>query len=603
MKIAATGRRNPASQGSEVWFGVLERCDGSVVGSHEFDLGPGWRMRWRGGRFDVFFSDDARGAGAEAGVHPELGWSAENAGAVAPMRLRLGRHPWSGIARVMWGGHARDFDLYSPNEGDGLWIDLVPGEIPRCAGDPDVDLDVGPDGDHFAGSTRSERGLVIRATGLGKRFITYRRPSDRLMEILKPHRPRRSREDWALRDVTIGLRRGESLGIIGRNGAGKSTFLRLVAGLLRPSRGEIRTGGDVTAIFGPTSGLRPELTGFENARLAAAIAGMPPAQIEARMEEIESFADIGRFIDQPIRTYSSGMAARLAFAVAVCRRPDLLLIDEVMAVGDVSFRRKCVRRMRQLREAGTSIVLVSHSMGDIRAMCDNVLYLSHGEVISHGGPEETIGQYMIEVEAALNEENRRSADARLDKFHEASAGAGDVRRPCSRIEKIAVVDSEDRPRRSFKFGSNVGINVDVRGRRRMEGLALVIELHGPGGWMIWRHRVSLSGPDCFAVADREAGDSIQVRVRLLERLGPGQFGVSLKIERREIETRRRVIIDKVDHGASFCVEPGPSAFKRPALFPAVRFESSPADPVTVTPIEDAAGARGVSSRRAEMREA
>jgi lipopolysaccharide transport system ATP-binding protein len=237
---------------------------------------------------------------------------------------------------------------------------------------------------------------AVSVRGVGKMYRIYERPQDRLKQMLFFRFGRRyGREFWAIRDVDFDLAPGERLGIIGRNGSGKSTLLQIIAGTLAPSEGEVHVRGRVSALLELGSGFNVEFTGRENVITNGAILGMSRNEIEARFEEIEEFADIGEFMEQPVKVYSSGMFVRLAFAVATCVSADVLIIDEALAVGDVFFQQKCYRRLEQLRQTGVSVVLVSHSMTDVEQFCDRTLLIDRGRVEFVGSSVESVRRYFL----------------------------------------------------------------------------------------------------------------------------------------------------------------------------------------------------------------
>ena len=201
------------------------------------------------------------------------------------------------------------------------------------------------------------------------------------------------RDFYALRNISFSVARGESVGIIGRNGSGKSTLLQILAGTLKPSTGEIKTTGRVAALLELGSGFNPEFTGRENVYLNATILGLPRTKIHELFESIATFADIGDFIEQPVKTYSSGMMIRLAFAVAVMVEPEILIVDEALSVGDVFFQQKCFRRVHEMLERGTSLIFVSHDTAAVQNMCDRAILLHQGEAVYQGLPEECTSRY------------------------------------------------------------------------------------------------------------------------------------------------------------------------------------------------------------------
>ncbi len=237
---------------------------------------------------------------------------------------------------------------------------------------------------------------VISVRKVSKRYQLYAQPQDRLKHALFWRFGKHyGRPFWALRDVSFEVRRGEMVGVIGRNGAGKSTLLQIIAGTRPPTTGEVQVRGRVAALLELGSGFNPEFTGRENVFLNGTILGLPRKEIERRFDEIAAFADIGDFLDQPVKVYSSGMFVRLAFAVTTSLDPDVLLIDEALAVGDVFFRQKCYRRLGELTQKGVSILLVTHSMSTIGQFCPRVVLLDRGKVVFQGPSAEAIKRYYL----------------------------------------------------------------------------------------------------------------------------------------------------------------------------------------------------------------
>ncbi len=244
-------------------------------------------------------------------------------------------------------------------------------------------------------------GLAIRVSGLSKYYSIYDTPRDRLKQFVLPSIQRvlgkdvgrYFREFWALRDISFQVQTGETVGIVGRNGSGKSTLLQIIGGMLTPSDGCVEASGCIAAMLELGSGFNPEFTGRENVFLSAAVLGLSQEEIEERFPEIAAFADIGEFLDQPIKTYSSGMLMRLAFAVNTCVEPEILIVDEALSVGDVPFQAKCYKRLRSLMENGTSILLVSHDLETVRSLCHRALWLKNGRVEGWGNSKEIAKEY------------------------------------------------------------------------------------------------------------------------------------------------------------------------------------------------------------------
>ena len=233
----------------------------------------------------------------------------------------------------------------------------------------------------------------LTVAALSKRYELYARPVDRLLQTVFRGRRQFFREFWALRDVSFSLSPGQVLGVVGRNGSGKSTLLQLVAGTLAPTSGEVTTQGRVAALLELGSGFNPEFTGRENVFLNGAILGLTHAEVRERLPEILAFADIDDFVDRPVKTYSSGMALRLAFAVATAVAPRVLIVDEALAVGDEAFQRKCFARIEAIRDSGAVVLFVSHSPQQVMELCDTALLLDHGRVLMHDEPRRVVPEY------------------------------------------------------------------------------------------------------------------------------------------------------------------------------------------------------------------
>jgi lipopolysaccharide transport system ATP-binding protein len=312
--------------------------------------------------------------------------------------------------------------------------------------------------------------LIVRVDQLSKVYRLYNEPSDRLKELLFGRLGRRfSRDFWALRDVSFELARGQRLGVIGRNGSGKSTLLQILAGTLTATAGHAEVRGRVAALLELGSGFNPEYTGRENVYLNASILGLSREQTDERLDQIIAFADIGQFIEQPVKTYSSGMLVRLAFAVTTSVDADVLLIDEALAVGDVFFTQKCFRRLERLIEGGVSLVLVTHDAAAVHQFCDAVLVLDHGRAIFHGDTATGVRTYFAlqrssgtapSADGVPMQSDRRggaarpaaavpewpAADAFLALDRTAVVGSG------GRCTGIALCDGHGQPCRVFEMG-------------------------------------------------------------------------------------------------------------------------------------------------------
>jgi lipopolysaccharide transport system ATP-binding protein len=399
---------------------------------------------------------------------------------------------------------------------------------------------------------------VIEARDLGKLYPIYARPQDRLKQALFRGRRRFYTPFWALRNVSFEVARGESVGIVGRNGSGKTTLLQIIAGTLAPSEGEVRVRGRVAALLQLGSGFNPQFTGRENVFLNGSILGIPRAEMERRFDEIAAFAEIGEHIDQPVRTYSSGMYARLAFAVAISVEPDVLIVDEILSVGDVGFQQKCVARLRQLREAGLTLLFVSHSPDAVRSTCQKALFLADGAPRAFGPAEQVVNAYLKHVRTQTNAE-ALEREAKLGPARPFRAevpgrlryGTGHVQ-----IEEVELLDARGEPCRSFPFGDAVTIEARLRSEIDVEHLSVSFLVRDATG-------VDLLGTTSFdegvKIPALAAGGRAAVRFTFTNVLRKGSFGVSLAVHRvSRSDYSDNVLFDQVDGCAAFAVTPNPA---------------------------------------------
>ncbi len=251
----------------------------------------------------------------------------------------------------------------------------------------------------------SSNEVAISVQNLSKCYQIYDKPQDRLkqsimlrLQRLIGHNPTNYfKEFWALKDISFEVRKGETVGIIGRNGSGKSTLLQIIYGTLQPTSGTVETHGRVAALLELGAGFNPEFTGRENVYMNGAVLGLTNEEIDARFENIAAFADIGEFIEQPVKTYSSGMFARLAFAVASSVEPNILIVDEILSVGDAAFQRKCMKRFYELRDRGCTILIVAHDDYLVRSSCHQAIYLKNGQMIAFGSGDEVTARYNTDL--------------------------------------------------------------------------------------------------------------------------------------------------------------------------------------------------------------
>src|SRR5947207_14498175 len=262
---------------------------------------------------------------------------------------------------------------------------------------------------------------ALRVEKVSKQYRIYERPGDRLKESLTRGLVRRHQEFWALRDVDFEIEAGTTVGIVGPNGCGKSTLLQIISGTLAPTHGDVWHEGRISALLELGAGFDAEFTGAENVSMNASLLGLSRRETEALFPQIERFAEIGEFLYQPVKTYSSGMYVRLAFAIASSVEPDILIVDEALAVGDAVFQHRCLRRIKELHERGTTVLFVSHDAAAVRALCSRALLLNHGRMIADGAPADVLNRYQDIIM-----ERERAFEAESESLSEGEAAPADA---------------------------------------------------------------------------------------------------------------------------------------------------------------------------------
>ncbi|HXS97218.1 MAG TPA: ABC transporter ATP-binding protein [Candidatus Limnocylindrales bacterium] len=377
--------------------------------------------------------------------------------------------------------------------------------------------------------------IAAEFRGVSKSYAIYNKPGDRLKELLSLGRVKRHRDFWALRDVSFDVKRGETFCIVGENGSGKSTMLQMIAGILQPTAGELSVNGRVSALLELGAGFNPEFSGRDNVYLNGSILGLSSKQIDARYRDIESFAEIGEFINQPVKTYSSGMVVRLAFAVAINVDPEILLVDEALAVGDIYFRQRCMRKVHELRSRGITILFVSHAVSDVKAIGDRVLWLDHGRVIELGEPDKVIAKYLAAMTAKDSKYLLHHAADEAARDGAASSRAPEVIETIPNIDHrfgdgraeilgIGVFDEHGRPLRMLDPLARIVVRISVRAK---EYLAL------PNVGFMLRNQLGMDFSGTNTVREghdlppMQAGDIVTVDFHLeLPELYPASFSFS-----------------------------------------------------------------------------
>ena len=373
---------------------------------------------------------------------------------------------------------------------------------------------------------------VVDFQQVSKSYPIYEKPGHRLLELLALNRLRLHKDFWALRDISFTVRRGETFCVIGENGSGKSTLLQMIAGILAPTEGLARVQGRVSALLELGSGFNPEFSGRDNVYLNGSILGFSTREMDGKYKAIEAFAEIGDFVHQPVKTYSSGMVVRLAFAVAIHVDPDLLLVDEALAVGDIYFRQRCMRKVHELRTRGVTILFVSHSMGDVKAIGDRAMWLDGGRLREIGATDVVVSRYlaaMVDKDAhylELKNPGARPAGAPrapeiVDTIPNIDHRHGDGR---AEVIGIAIYDERGRPLLLLDPGSKIVVRISVRARE---------EIARPNvGFMLRNHMgIDFSGTNTlregYEMPPMKPGDIATVDFHLhLPTLYPAHFSFS-----------------------------------------------------------------------------
>ena len=304
--------------------------------------------------------------------------------------------------------------------------------------------------------------FAIQVKHLDKMYKLYNKPSDRLRETLGFKVP--VREHYALRDVNFQVERGETVGIIGTNGSGKSTFLKIITGVLNPTAGEVKVDGRISALLELGAGFNMEYTGIENVYLNGTMMGFSKEEVDARLQDILDFADIGDFVYQPVKSYSSGMFVRLAFAVAINIDPEILIVDEALSVGDVFFQAKCYRKFEEFKKMGKTILFVSHDLSSISRYCDRVILLNKGVKLEEGSPKQMVDMYkqlLVGQDPAKAEEKKEEQKESWSQQFQVNPNMLEYGTKLAEIVDFAVLDDKDRCTNTIEKSSSFRIRMKV----------------------------------------------------------------------------------------------------------------------------------------------
>lgn len=401
----------------------------------------------------------------------------------------------------------------------------------------------------------------ISAVGLGKAYRRYAHPRDRLLELLPWARGDRHSRDWALRDVSFTVDPGEALGIIGMNGAGKSTLLRLLTGTTAPTEGTFSMTGKVSALLELGIGVHPDFTGWQNARLSCQLLGLTEEKIDELLPWIQEFSELGGHMDQPVRTYSTGMQVRLAFSAATAVRPDILIVDEALSVGDMFFQHRSMGRIREMCDAGTTLLFVTHDPGAVKTLCDRVLLLDRGSIVCAGKPSTVYDFYNARIAA------KEDSSAPIEQIevgdNEVSTRTGTGG---ASIQSVDLQDGQGNSARVFPVGTRARLVVEF---------LLVDDRPFPSVGFLIRDRLGneIFGTNTYHLkldTPEETAGLLRISFATELRLGPGSYSVSVAL-----------------HGGATHLEENHDWWDRALVFQVVEDEEPPFTGVAHLPVRAA----------------
>lgn len=399
---------------------------------------------------------------------------------------------------------------------------------------------------------------AIHIHNVSKWFDRFDSPNQRLLNFFR-RRVAPAHRFHALRDINIDIPKGSAFGLLGRNGAGKSTLMQMVAGVMQPSIGHIHVDGRISPLLELGTGFNPEYTGIENVRLNAAVLGLSASEIRQKEQLIADFADIGEFIDRPVKTYSSGMFARLAFAVAISVDPEILLVDEILAVGDMGFQQKCLSKLREMREEGLTLIFVSHSPDAVKSVCNKAVFLDHGSMMYVGEADQAVDRYLAFVREQSNQDQlklerdhpwKRPVARRTAVENELRYGSGHVQ-----IVRSDILGADGSSTRTFIYGERVKVEIEIESAIDVQNLCVNLLVRDANG-------LDLFGTSTFderiSMNDMCAGDRQVVRFEFPVVTRLGTYGLTASVTRLTYPDYSDVFLfDQAEGICSYSVAPTP----------------------------------------------
>ncbi|OHE56477.1 MAG: hypothetical protein A2Z47_04135 [Thermodesulfovibrio sp. RBG_19FT_COMBO_42_12] len=409
---------------------------------------------------------------------------------------------------------------------------------------------------------------AIEVNNLTKIYRLYNSPKDRLREMISVTGRKYHHEFYALKDVSFSIEKGQTVGIIGKNGSGKSTLLKVICGVLQPSGGSVKVNGRISSLLELGAGFNPEFTGRENVYMNGALMGFSREAMESRFPEIEAFADIGEYIDQPTKSYSSGMLVRLAFAAAINVDPDILIVDEALAVGDMFFQTKCTLKIKKIISKGVTLLFVSHNPDTILSLCKTGIWLKQGEIIQIGDAKDVSSGYFKQFHAEQNinlqkqqsgiEESLNYETASImGKDHLSFMDGGDVfiRRVASRsgndpgwIRNVIVIDSNGNPTNGVEFKDDFLVRIYLEAKKDMDNYCIGFRICDNLAIPI-AHSNNII--EKLNLPDLKEGDRYIYEFGVKNIFSPGNYSVMVSFEKIVIPNLRHIIVDNIEGGEFF----------------------------------------------------
>lgn len=410
--------------------------------------------------------------------------------------------------------------------------------------------------------------IAIEVNNLTKIYRLYNSPKDRLREMISLSGRKFHHEFYALKDVSFTVEKGQTVGIIGKNGSGKSTLLKIICGVLQPSGGNVTVNGRISSLLELGAGFNPDFTGRENVYMNGALMGFSREDMERRFPEIEAFADIGEYIDQPTKSYSSGMLVRLAFAAAINVDPDILIVDEALAVGDMFFQTKCILKIKKIISKGVTLLFVSHSPDTILSLCKTGIWLKQGEIIQIGDAKDVSSEYFkqFHAEQNINLQKQQSGIEETLNFGTASVmgnghlpfiDGGDVfiKKVAGRsgndpgwIRNVIVIDSNGKPTNSLEFKEDFLVRIYLEAKKDMDNYCIGFRICDNLALAI-SHSNNII--ERITLPDLKEGDRFIYEFGVKNIFSPGNYSVMVSFEKIVIPNLRHIIIDNIEGGEFF----------------------------------------------------